>query len=1353
MIRLIETPTTLSKNSKPSAETPISAMIEDDIPNLRPWQFKILCIPAALDKFYRCYPGLKVSVDKERRTAKVSAPEDKMKKAFSDVLVFAMSLRETKMSLKPGLLKMFEREDTKEWIQETVISEHGFVCHWEVSEKQIIISGQSSDLARIQEMFEEAFEEKTIKLETEEACTLKSPAWRSFLEQLEDSDSHPQPVLLPGGDSVIIVDTPSHISSTELKLKEFLKENKLEGKTLEISPNKAKLLMEFCDHEVKELIKKAKDVGVNISFNKNGLQAHGLKDCLPGVEGEVREMVARIKEDKMTFKKPGMARYLKGSKGNDFLGQTGSVTKCYITTDGGGAGASQSGGRVLAKAQLSPTLDLQIIQGDITQCAVDAIVNAANGRLKHDGGVAAAIVKAGGRCIQEESDELVAENGELNDGEVMVTGAGTLPCSHIIHAVGPIWSGGTKGEEEALIRTVKSILKEAEKMKLASVAIPAISCGIFRYPVDRATSTIMKTIAQFLQRGRDLSLQTVVLIDLGADPLRGFISAGKLLFGKRLEEKDTPTSAPPRGKHSGGSSHKPTERTERGHSVTQDSHRSRTDHGHDETSQGPIKIIPGEIAKSKTDVIVCTTHPSLDLQKGVLSKSIAREGGDAIQQELKKYHENVGAAELGRVVRTSGGNLRCKLVFHLSLPSWRDDHGKAMKSAVKGCLDEASKKKQKSIAFPSLGTGRLGYPSDKVASIMQSAISQWFSDNHRTTLKEAQIIVFPKDTETLQAFKNNDRHGGGHSEGRGHGHRGGRGRDADHSGGPSNCKVKVGKITVMVKEGDILAESCDAIVNSSNDSLDLTKGVVSKAIMKACGQEIVLECSKQKDEMGEHGVVVTRVDGLASCRHVIHVSADRFKGDWTEGILAVLRLAEEEGIRSVAMPALGTGGKGANPEKLAQAMQEAVKEFSRESKSVVFQKQMMRPYISAFDPDASSSSSRGADRSDSGDGASADRGEKRQTHAADVFIYFLQPSTIKDAREKIHRHMTSIFTSKTETNPVIASFNAKQKDEMFKLQKKHNVEISLDDKNGAVTFTGIDICVTSAVSDLKDIILSATTQRHLAAAGPPVRWQYQTGKDKFTDYDPETNLTIEAAFKKKQSSVHFSDKRSRRYTIVFRDKKEYSVDDRSAQPVTVKRRDIMEEKKHDIPLPDHWEPMKGHKVKQVQLKSDSSEYKRVAGLFGRQGQANIKKIERIQNPSLFQQYKIKKRDLEQNNPKGTENEKRLFHGTSSDSIQGIVTNGFNRSYCGKNGTALGNGVYFAADSATSMGYAAQGGQMFQARVLVGEYTPGNSGMRTAPIKPSSNRPYDSVSNGPPPNATVFVIFHDCQAYPEYLISF
>ena len=133
-----------------------------------------------------------------------------------------------------------------------------------------------------------------------------------------------------------------------------------------------------------------------------------------------------------------------------------------------------------------------------------------------------------------------------------------------------------------------------------------------------------------------------------------------------------------------------------------------------------------------------------------------------------------------------------------------------------------------------------------------------------------------------------------------------------------------------------------------------------------------------------------------------------------------------------------------------------------------------------------------------------------------------------------------------------------QVEELFKLQNKHNVDIMWDKKKSAVTVSGIDIDVAKATSNLKDIMLSATTQRHLAAGMPPVRWQYQTGKDKFADFDPENIIIIEAAFKKKEREVVIQDKRGQQYKIDFKDRKEYCISDRHAPPVAVKRRDLLQ---------------------------------------------------------------------------------------------------------------------------------------------------------------------------------------------------
>ncbi|KAL8582502.1 hypothetical protein ACOMHN_066594 [Nucella lapillus] len=759
--------------------------LKDTIPNLRPAQLKMLRMPKALEILKRSYPGLEISVDEKEKMATVMAPKDLMKKAFTDVLSFVTGLSEVKLPVSRAVAHMYKQKDAAELIQRTLIDQYELLCDWEAQDDHVILYGQNSDLRRFESMFKSAFLESTMPLTEKEACVLQSPAWISFQEKMQEikKDESPTPVLLPEETKIIIVDTPSSISQTRMALRNFLDENKLKKEVLRISPSQVKFLQLHCKEETQSLQQKARDVGVTVNFTTNSVVTEGPKDCLADTVGRVKELMGRIKEDKMTLKKPEVATYLTGPKGQEFLSQTGTATGCYITTSSSGAGrgrgdhSNTTEGQVLAEINLNASHQVLIVQGDITQCQVEAIVNAANVHLSHDGGVAAAISKAGGWTIQEESDEIVA-CGRLMEGEVVVTRAGSLPCSHILHAVGPIWNGGQKGEEELLTRTVKATLKKAETMKLTSIAMPAISCGIFRYPVEEATSTIIDAIFQhFKEAGSTTCLTKLILIDVGADPLRGLLKAAKVRFSQCIDVKGEP-------------------------------------------------------------------------------KAPSRSG-------------------------------------------------------------------------------------------KQGASSEYRSDR---------------------------------------------------------------------------------------------------------------------------------------------------------------------------------------------------------------------------------------------------------------------------------------------------------------------------------------------------------------------------------------------------------------------------------------------EKQQEMPLPSHWAPMKGDRVKRVDLKPDSDEYKKVAAHFGARAQIkkieriqnptlfqqfnveeltlsylHVLQIERIQNPTLFQQFKVKKKELEQYNPKGTENEKRLFHGTPSDSVEGIITNGFNRNFCGRHGTALGTGVYFAADSATSMGYA-RGGNMFQARVLVGDYTPGNGSMRMVPNKPNSFRPYDSVSNAPQ-NASVFVIFHDSQACPVYLISF
>ncbi|MFQ5904731.1 MAG: macro domain-containing protein [Candidatus Binatia bacterium] len=162
---------------------------------------------------------------------------------------------------------------------------------------------------------------------------------------------------------------------------------------------------------------------------------------------------------------------------------------------------------------------ISIVKGDLTQEVVDAIVNAANERLQHGGGVAGAIVRKGGRIIQEESDRI----GRVPTGSAALAGAGSLPCRHVIHAVGPVWGSGD--EENKLVSAVRSSLTLAEQHRLSSISFPAISSGIFGFPLDRCARLLLETAQEFLAANPSSNVREVRFCLIDQPTLDEFIAA------------------------------------------------------------------------------------------------------------------------------------------------------------------------------------------------------------------------------------------------------------------------------------------------------------------------------------------------------------------------------------------------------------------------------------------------------------------------------------------------------------------------------------------------------------------------------------------------------------------------------------------------------------------------------------------------------------------------------------------------------------------------------------------------------------------------------------------------------------
>ncbi|KAL6101260.1 parp14 [Pungitius sinensis] len=1315
------------------------------------------------------YPDLKISFSKDRALLKVTGLKDEIFEASQPIYDAMLALKRQNLELDKYVLDML-RDEEQEELTYALLTSNRINAALEINAQRVqLVASSDRDLNDAEVHLKRLLISQNV--EVEDSDVLAMPEWQDLVSRLEDGNSGSyRRIRIHTTEQQVVVS--GHKDSVEAvcgQLADFLTQNAQVEETVVV---RASTIVDYIEKTDKSWLDSVPN-RVMVSYKKDAICLSGPRVDVAECKALVDDRVSSVYFDILKITMPGANKFFK-DRGTLFVATIKNETDCMVQqvdeTGGGQALVAQRQG--LAPVYQLQTLDgveIAVCKADMCSYPVQAVINASNPTLQHNGGLAAALLNAAGPQFQAECDKLIHSNGKLKVGDCVITGAGgQLCCTKVIHAVGPQFDKAQPKKPVAqLKRAVKGSLELAEKHGCLSVALPAVSSNQ-GFPLDLCAQTIVKAVKEHCDEFGDNTLKEIHLVNNNDRTVQAMEAAVRKEFGSQGVSLSPQT---------------PLTKTPKFPLLTL----AASDPnclGQVQTKEGlAITLTTGNIEKAKTDVIVNTVAEDLALNKGAVSQAILSEAGSKLQLLIQSSAID-GSGSIGEVIATDACKLKSKKVFHAVAPTWDKGKGAAEKllsGIFKDCLAMAEDSGMTSIAFPAIGTGNLGFPKDIAASLMLDEILAFSSNKQSTHLKKVVIILYPQDAPTIQNFsdaftKKFQNASVPKSSPQSQGPQGPFTKVVSTSG---MHETQMGSVTVQVVTGDITKETSDVVVNSSNAAFSLKSGV-SKAILDAAGPAVEVECTNLGAQPNQ-GIIITQPGNL-KCKKILHLCGQTDPIKIKAVVKDALQMCVTDSYTSVSFPAIGTGQGNVKAKQVADAMLDGVIDVLSQNPSgplntvriVIFQPPMLKDFYNSMQQrEASDPKDKvgffgnvyskiksifigGA----SGDKPSRDVDfviEGLKAEPVSFHICGKSQASVDTAKQRLHVLMTQDQHSCHIDDNSILSFSNADNQRIVDIQKTLNVTIKTENKNGkaSLTISGLSKDVLEANQEIYTMLKLTREKEELMEkaerAGLLVEWQYQPQGLEFQSFDSMTNYKLEEALGNNQTSVKVS-VQGKDYTVAL---PKGPATDNQGQTLQIKRIDKLK----DEDMPEHWDAMPaGTSCQAVLIKAGTAEHTEVLNLFQATCKQTTIKIERIQNPVLWKSLQIKKRDMEQRN-NHSNNERRLFHGTCHDTLDHINEYGFNRSYAGKNATCYGNGTYFAVGASYSASdtYSRpnQSGEkcVYLCRVLTGDFTIGKAGMIVPPAKSAvSTQKYDSVVDRMG-NPNLFVIFHDSQAYPEYLITF
>ncbi|XP_059896101.1 protein mono-ADP-ribosyltransferase PARP14-like isoform X5 [Gadus macrocephalus] len=1004
---------------------------------------------------------------------------------------------------------------------------------------------------------------------------------------------------------------------------------------------------------------------------------------------------------------------------------------------------------------------LTLSQGNIAEQTSDVLICPLV-NTSFNNPVAQQFLKNGGPEIKNAIVRLERLKQSLVTGDVIMTIVGTLKSKRLIYAAIPVWgkSNSDLNSTHLVTAVLQSLLKGANH-QCGSLGMPALGCGTFGCPVKDSCEAIMKGISGFIGLGCG-SMTTIHLTESDPKTVEGFKSALESLGYHPTDP--TKTKIPLIPSSPGASQTVALPPLQVSNTIVK-------------IKSALIELKKGNITAETVKAIVNSTNEDVNLKNGV-SGAILNAAGSAVEVECVKIRPLRG----NDAGVTSGGSLQCDFIIHIVGPKSLEQAVERVKNVLKHCED----KKIPSVSFPAIGTGGGGMKFQDSVFALLSGIEAHFSKHKFSALKQIFLVVDQVKamkecqqvllswTQVTQDLCDDD---DSNNESSG---------DDDNSGA-TTAEMFIGRVKVKLFCGDITKEKTDAIVSSTNASLNLNSGV-SGAILNAAGQAVVDECNNLGNQPGD-GVVITKPGNLTA-KHIIHMVGQTKVKDIISSMLKVFKMCEDHKIQSVSFPALSTGAGKLCAVDVGNAMVTAVEDHIKMTKTpslkdvhiVIFQTNMFQdfrkslkkckiltPTVKRVTAQAKISAPQGGAVAPTQQPSMCLAGACGDVSFPKVNVEVLGccSSDLANVKKLVDDLVTKEWKLHHISSPYLALLLPSEKQAIVALSRSLQVCVSVSAPDKA-TMSGKEADVLTMVlqieKDLQKAKERATRQEEEKRLWKTVRWEV-CDREAWAELDPSVSLDLEHALHKKVPSISYT-LQNQTYTVNL-DKMERTG--RNGTIARIKRTLKAGSEIAVIEPPRNWDRMDDKTLDIVDLSPSSEQYKRVQANFlqtskdpnsATSATFTVVKIQRIQSKDQWQRYAVKKQMLDKKYPRN-KNEMDLYHGTTAKICQKVNSNGFNRSFCGRNATVYGNGTYFAKQSWYSCNdtYSnpdAQGLKyMYQARVLVGKPCLGTPGMvEPAPLDP--NNPYSGLHDCAVDNVQspfIYVVFCDAGAYPDYLISF